>query len=185
MPLLAQVHWDVGAQVGAAQRIQTGPGAGVASPVPGPVVEAHAHVALVPMLRLGPYLSYDVSPYAPSDGVPAREIGEAGIRAKVAPPLLGGSWHLWGLLGLGYAVAYWPSHAQGPAHVAGPGIEGDYLDLPVGVGVGYRVRGPSDPVELTAELATRVGLAFFGEMYSDAPRDSIALTLSVGLSLQE
>jgi hypothetical protein len=178
----AQVHWDVGGQAGIAQRVQTGPGAGVTSPIPGPMVEANAHVAVVPMLRLGPYFVYEAAPYAPSADLPARQFGEAGMRAKLSPPILGEPWHLWALLGLGYGLAYWPSHTQGAVHSGQ--IEGNYLDLPVGMGVGYRVRGPGSPLELTAELAARVGLAFFGEMYSDAPRDSIALTLSVGVSLQ-
>ncbi len=185
-PCGAQVRWDVGAQVGAMQRFQTGAGGAPSSPFVGPVGELHAHVAVVPMLRLGPYVTHDIASYAPSAGVPARQITEAGLRAKIAPPLLGGPWHLWGILGLGYARAYWPSHEQasgGSAPV--PGIEGDFLDLPVGLGVGYHVRGPRDPWELTAELGARIGLAFLGAMYSDAPRDSFALSLSVGVSLDE
>ena len=179
----AQVHWDVGAQIGAMQRLQTGSGGSAPGPIPGPVGEAHAHVAVVPMLRLGPYLSHDISPYSPSAGVPARQITEGGFRAKIAPPILAGSWHLWAVLGLGYARAYWPSHSRGAEHVGG--VEGGILNLPVGLGVGYRMRGPRDPWELTSELGARVGLAFFGAMYSDAPRDSFALSLSVGVSLQE
>jgi hypothetical protein len=182
-PCRAQVHWDVGAQVGAMQRFQTGAGAAPSSPFVGPVGELHAHVAVVPMLRLGPYVTHDIASYVPSAGVPARQITEAGLRAKIAPPLLGGPWHLWGILGLGYARAYWPSHAERSVPV--PGIEGDFLDLPVGLGVGYRVRGPRDPWELTAELGARIGLAFLGAMYNDAPRDSFALSLSLGVSLDE
>jgi hypothetical protein len=178
----AQVHWDVGAQAGAMQRLQTGSGGDGSSPIPGPVAEVHAHVAMVPMLRLGPYFAYDISPFAPSAGVPARQITEGGLRAKVAPPLLTGSWHLWAVLGLGYARAYWPSHTAAGKSIGG--IEGDFIDLPVAVGAGYRLRGPRDPWELTAELGGRVGLAFFGAMYSDAPRDSFALSLSVGVSLE-
>jgi hypothetical protein len=180
----AQVHWDVGAQVGVMQRVQTGGSGDSPGPIPGPVGEIHAHVAVVPMLRVGPYLAHDLAPYAPSADLPARQITEGGLRAKLAPPLLSGPWHLWALLGLGYARAYWPSHTVGGGASVG-GIEGDILDLPVGVGVGYRLRGPRDPWEVTAELGGRVGLAFFGAMYSDAPRDSFALSLTLGVSLQE
>jgi hypothetical protein len=182
-PAAAQVHWDAGAQVGVVQRLETGLSAGAPGPIPGPVGELHAHVAIVPMLRVGPYVSYDISPFPPSAEVPARQIAEGGVRAKFAPPLLTGSWHLWALLGIGYAYAYLPSHGANGVSVAG--VEGTILDLPVGIGVGYRMRGPRDPWELTAELAGRVGLAFFGAMYSDAPRDSFALSLSVGVSLEE
>lgn len=165
------------------ERVQTGGPGGGGPPIPGPMGEIHAHVAIVPMLRLGPYATYDVSPYAPSDQVPARQVVEGGLRAKVSPPLLTGSWHLSGVVGLGYAYATWPSHSTG-AESFGP-LAGTFLDLPVGIGVGYRIRGPRDPWELTAELGARVGVAFFGALYSDAPRDSFALGLSVGVSLQE
>lgn len=183
----AQVHWDVGAQVGVMQRFLTGSGAATPSPIPGPVGEVHAHVAVVPMLRVGPYLAHDISPAPPSAGVPARQITEGGLRAKFAPPFLTGRWRGWALLGVGYARVYEPSHhvMEGSVDTFVDGQEGGILDLPVGVGIGYRVRGPHDPWEITAELGGRVGLAFFGSMYSGAPRDSFALSLSLGVSLDD
>jgi hypothetical protein len=178
----AQVHWDVGAQAGVLQRFQSNQPAGAPSPIPGPVGEVHAHVAVVPMLRVGPYAAYDVSPLPSSAGVPARQFVEGGLRGKLAPPLLSGPWHTWAFLGLGYAWAFLPGYTVA-GRPAG-GIDGGILDLPAGVGVGYRLRGARDPWELTAELGARVGLAFFGPLYADGPHDSFALSLSVGVSLE-
>jgi hypothetical protein len=180
----AQVHWDVGAQVGVMERVQTGAGAGAPSPTPGPVGEVHAHVALVPMVRVGPYLAHDISPV---DGAPARQITEGGLRAKLAPPLFGGPWRGWGALGLGYARAYEPAHhvVVGAVDTAVGASEGGIVDAPLALGLAYRVRGPGDPWEISAELGCRFGLAFVGAMYDAAPRDSFALSLTVGVSLDE
>jgi len=167
------VHWDAGVELGAAYRLTTGQSAGVPAPIPGPAGELHAHVALVPMVRVGGYLAFDVSPVP---GFPVREIAEAGLRAKLSPPLLSGAWRDWLFVGVGYARAF----------AAGEG--GGFLDLPVGVGIGYRLRRPW---ELFAELEGRVGLAFAGPLYDkSAPgpyegHDSFALSLCVGVSWDE
>lgn len=179
----AQLHWDVGAQAGVIQRVQTGASAGAPTPSPGPVGELHGHVAVIPMLRAGPYVAFDVAPLTGPGDPPPRSFLEGGLRAKLSPPILSGPWRIWALLGLGYAWVDWPSHEQSGTSVAG--LQGTLLDLPLGVGAGYRVRGPRDPWEITAELGARVGLAFFGPLYSDGARDSFALSLSVGVSLDE
>ena len=179
----AQLHWDVGAQAGVMQRFQTSAGSGAPTPTPGPVAELHGHVAVVPMLRAGPYVAFDAEPLTGGGGPPPRTFLEGGLRAKLSPPLLSGPWRMWALLGVGYAWVDWPRHDEGGASVAG--LQGTLLDLPLGVGAGYRVRGPHDPWEITAELGARVGLAFFGPLYSEPARDSFALSLSVGVSLEE
>jgi hypothetical protein len=136
------------------------------------------------MVRIGAYVSHDISPI---DSIPARQITEGGLRAKVAPPLLGGPWHTWAVLGVGVGHAYEPSHSvpgpSGPTTVGG--IEGGILDFPVALGLGYRVRGPRDPWEISTELGCRFGAAFFGAMYDGGPRDSFALSLTVGVTLDE
>jgi hypothetical protein len=191
-----QVHWDIGAEVGVMQRLVTDAGPGARSPGPGPVGEVHAHVALIPMLRAGPYLAHDISPVS---GMPAREMTEAGLRVKFLPPLLSAPWRAWMFVGVGYARTYTPSHH---VEVASPGTMfstdvfvagagGGILDVPVGFGLGYR---PHRPWELFAELRGGIGVLFTGSMYSDtqpfctcpvAPhggKDSFALSLSVGVS---
>ncbi len=183
----AQVHWDLGAQLGARQRLPSereGP-----APGPGPMGQLQAHVALLPMIRLGPYLTHDISP---TSGAPARQTTEAGFRVKLTPPLLAAPWRGWVFVGLGYARAYTPSHpvASGSGQV--PGAEGTALDGAFGVGIGARVRGPW---VLFAELAGRIGLLFAGAIYDRAEclclrdpyagKDLFAASLAVGLSLEQ
>ncbi|MGO9833491.1 MAG: hypothetical protein ACLP1X_04685 [Polyangiaceae bacterium] len=190
-PAAAQVRWDVGAEVGAMDRLTTGRDAIAPSPTPGPTGELQAHVALIPMVRIGGYLAFDVSPVP---GLPAREIAEGGVRVKVSPPLFSGPWRGWAFLGLGYARAYEPGHevtvpgSVPAARILVGGAGGGILDLPIGVGIGYRLRRPW---EIFAELESRIGLAFSGPLYartSDEPyggQDSFAVSLSVGVSWDE
>jgi len=170
---VAQVHWDVGAELGAMDRLATGRDATVRAPTPGPAAELHGHVALVPMVRVGAYVSEDISP---RPGIPARETTEVGLRGKLSPPLLSGPWRSWIFLGIGYARAY----------VAV--VEGGVIDLPLGAGIGYRLRRPW---QIFAELEGRVGLGFSGPLYARVEgepyegKDSFAVSLSVGVSLDE
>ncbi len=168
------------------QRIMTGAAPGAATPEPGPVGELRAHVALVPMLRLGPYLAHDI---APLSGAPAREVTEAGLRAKLTPPLLALPWRAWVFAGVGYARAYEPSHRLEGSGDFVPGQAGGSLEARAGLGLGYRL---DRTWELFAELGSRFGLLFVGSMYDRGGcvcgepyqgKDSFALSLSLGLSL--
>jgi hypothetical protein len=179
------------------QRIATGGDPGGASREPGPVAELHAHLAILPMLRVGPYLSHDIAPLA--GGPPSRQMTEAGLRAKLAPPILSAPWQTWAFLGVGYARAYEPSHTfettypdglAGPGGVV-PGQGGGLLEARVGLGLGYRVSRDWEPF---LELGGRVGLLFAGSLYERgacgcgepyAGKDSFALSLSLGLSLNQ
>jgi len=188
---LAQVHWDVGVELGVMDRLTTGRDLNAPTPTPGPTGEVHAHVALVPMVRVGAYVAEDISPLP---GLPAREITEAGLRAKVSPPLLSGPWRGWIFLGLGYAYAYAPGHeavvrgSVPPTETPVRGASGGILDVPVGVGIGYKLRRPW---QIFAELEGRVGLAFSGALYGRVEgepyggQDSFAVSLSVGVSWDE
>jgi hypothetical protein len=182
----AQVRWDAGLAGGVMQRFATGSEPAqpsVGAPTPGPVVQASAHVALVPMIRIGAYAAYDI---APIEGRPARQIAEGGFRAKVTPPLLSSPWRSWAFVGLGYARTYEPGFTASlpgsmppvQSHVAS--AVGGILDLPVGVGIGYRIR---HPWELFSELGARIGLGFFGATLTG--QDSFALSLTVGVSWDE
>jgi hypothetical protein len=171
------------------QGIRTGAQPGAVSPEPGPFAELRAHVALLPMLRLGPYVLHDI---VLQSGAPAREITEAGLRVKLSPPLLAPPWRTWVFVGLGYARAYEPSHL--PAGGTGefvPGQGGGSLDARLGVGLGYRV---DRNWELFAELGGEAGIFFTGSLYDPgacgcgepyAGKDSFALSLSLGLSLYQ
>jgi hypothetical protein len=168
------------------QRFMTGAAPGAASPEPGPVGEVRAHMALLPMLRLGPYLAHDIAPL--SGEAPARQITEAGLRAKLSPPLLALPWRTWVFVGVGYDRAYEHSHRLASGDFV-PGLAGGSLQTRVGFGLGYRL---DRTWELFAELGGRIGLLFAGSMYDSAGcscgepyqgKDSFALSLSLGLSL--
>src|SRR5258706_5883055 len=101
MPL----DWDVGAGAGVMHRVMTGSGPSAAAQGPGIAGELRAHVALVPLVRLGPYLAYGV---APPGGATERQIASAGPRARVSPPLVHRPWRPRAFAGLRYARALSP-----------------------------------------------------------------------------
>ena len=176
---VAQAHWDVGAQAGATERVAPGATPGR---TPGPSGEIHVQVAVYPMLRIGPYAAFDLSPVA---GQPDRQIYAGGLRVKVSPPWLAAPWRVWAFLGLGLAYAYTlSSPAFRSASVLMP-------ELPLGVGLGHRLHGPWD---VYAELGVRWDLAGIGGADSPpapgsglpapfAGNDLLAVSLSVGVSL--
>jgi hypothetical protein len=179
----AQVHWDVGVQAGATERLTTGHGA---APTPGPSAEIHGHIAVIPMVRVGPYAAFDLSPVPGSD---ARQVYAAGLRAKLSPPWLSAPWHAWAFLGIGFADACTSGRSTTGDASACAGSDG-ILELPAGVGVGHRLHGPW---ELYAELGARVALAH-GSIRTRASGagmpstalagdDLLAVSLSVGVSL--
>jgi hypothetical protein len=177
----AQVHWDAGAEAGVTKRFTAG-GEGAPAPGLGPSLELTGHVALLPMVRLGVYLGSDLSPAAP-DGL--RSFWDGGLHLRLSPPLVPWPWRTWLATGFGYAFAdNLGSHAPG-----------GMLEVPVGLGVGRKV---SRHAMLFVELGGRVGFGFYGRMYDRAAtetagetpgayvgKDTFALSLSVGLSLEE
>ncbi|HZU84013.1 MAG TPA: hypothetical protein VE987_13890 [Polyangiaceae bacterium] len=175
----AQVRWDASVLVGATQRLTAGDPA-APRPTPGPSAEVHAHVAVLPMIRVGAYGAFDWSP-APSS--PSRRIGAVGLRVKLTPPILPAPWRTWAFLGAGVADAFTPRDAGGDSI--------GMVELPVGVGVGYKLRGPW---ELCAELGARAVAAKFrigaapaeavgAELPPLVSDDFLAVSLSVGVSL--
>ncbi|MGH7270370.1 MAG: hypothetical protein ACREJ3_08050 [Polyangiaceae bacterium] len=182
----AQVHWDIGAEAGVTERVATGGGSNAPALLPGPTGEVHAHVAILPMLRVGPYLVHDI---APASGIPARQITASGLRAKLSPPWLAVPWRAWAFLGVGYARAYAPSSELAAGGPLIRGASGGFVDLPLGVGLGYRLTRAWEPF---VELRARFGFVFSGSMYDEARcgcggafigDDSVALSLNLGLSL--
>jgi hypothetical protein len=210
----AQVNWDVGVQGGAMKRFTTGADYGVSDPGFGPTAEAQVHLAVIPMLRVGMYVHWDLSPMS---GAGTRNFALAGFHAKFTPPLLPTPWKLY--LFAGFGGGY--THADGYTTTLGttPGVQtnqstvqassltGGLLEIPVGVGLSHKLSGPFD---VFAELGCRFGVAFFGQMYDsdntatlsvppglpagssqDSSNanftgiDSFALSLSVGVSLDE
>jgi len=182
----AQVHWDAEAQAGVVKRFTTGGGSGAPMPGFGPSLELQGHVALVPMVRLGAYLSTDLSPVS-TDGEGPRTFWEGGLHVRFSPPLVGYPWRVWLFAGFGYAYTY----------DVGTRLSGGMLDVPVGLGLGSKL---TRHTMLFAELGARFGFGFYGPMYTPGSasggsetgggpaylgNDSVALSLSVGLSLEE
>jgi hypothetical protein len=170
----AQVRWDLGVLAGAADRIASG---SAPARSPGPSGEIHAHIALYPMLRVGPYAAFDLSP---TSGLRARSVYAAGLRVKVTPPWLRAPWRAWGFLGFGGAYAYAPgARSLEAAATLVP-------ELPLGVGVGRRIRRGW---EACAELGVRWNLAGFAAAARPEPpvevfvgNDLLAVSLSVGVN---
>jgi hypothetical protein len=166
------------------------------------MAELQAHVALVPMVRIGAYIAGDL---AKIPGAGTRTFLGGGLHAKITPPLLAAPWRAWAFVGLGYSYAYATSYhttvpvmGEPPADVLFGGISGGILEIPLGFDLGYKL---APNWLLFAELGGRFGVGFFGSIYEDgatgslpnlptvvAPfmgKDSFGLALSVGVSFDK
>jgi hypothetical protein len=184
MPLslatLAQVRWDASAEVGAMTRFSSGGALGAPSAALGPSAELLAHLAVLPMLRLGGYLAYDLSPVAGA----VRSLGSAGLDARLSPPLLPVPWRVFASVGIGYGAADGPGPFEGP-RVDAPFARGGFLELPVALALAYRL---DRTWETFVEVGGKVGLWFTGSLYGEGAylgRDSFALSLSLGVNLNQ
>lgn len=205
----AQVNGDVGLSAGVMKRFTTGADQGVSDPGFGPAVQVQGHLAALPMLRVGLYLGWDLSPMP---HVGTRNFVGGGLHAKFTPPVLPSPWKTYLYAGFGgdYAVASGYTGALGPNNgamlpastpVHWGSLDGGLFEVPLGLGLAYKVSGPW---ELFAELGGRFGFGFLGNLYSSdntatatipnepvTPAanftgvDSFALNLSVGVSLSD
>jgi hypothetical protein len=173
-PAHAQVHWDASAGVGVMKRTLGGRPAGGDDAGFGPTGQLTAHVALLPLVRLGAYFGHDISPVG---GVTsARDLTFGGLRAKVMSPWPRGKLRAWLFVGFGYAGVYARSTAA-PRVFPGPpgapsvtsdatvqGAGGSFFEVPFGLGASYKFR---KPWELCAELGLRTGFGHTGSAYGD------------------
>jgi hypothetical protein len=201
----AQLRWDLGAQGGMMKRVLTNRPPGAEDAGVGPYAEIHGHVALVPLVRVGVYGSFDRSPQG---ATPARLVFSGGLRAKVTPPWPRDPWRAWLFAGIGVAFASSGSYATS-ASIAPPGgspstypvaadsASGRFLEIPVGLGASYTL---SRPLAITLEIGNRFGLAHGGDLYADgrsvnaagfgpirlepAGTDFYAISASLGLMLE-
>ena len=173
-PAAAQLHWDASAQVGAMKRELGSRPSGGRDAGFGPVAELEAHVALIPLVRLGAYVGHDISPiYGDSS---ARDLTWGGLHAKIMSPWPRGKLRAWLFTGFGYAGVYARSTAApriypGPAGVPAvssdavvQGSHGGFFDVPFGIGASYKLR---KPFELCAELGMHAGFGFRGRVYRE------------------
>lgn len=157
------VHWDLSLGGGVNKRFLTskaGDDAGF-----GPALALDGHVALFPLLRVGAYVTGELSPQG---GLPMREMLAAGARVKITPPWPRGNARIYATLGVGYVGVYAPSYVlslpspSGRVDTTVDGAGGGYLEIPVTFGVLYKVR---KPLFLFAELWARFGMGFSGSYY--------------------
>lgn len=123
----AQLRWDVGARVGAGKRY-TGQGAGGTEA--GPAAELTLHTALLPLLRVGPSVSAEVSPVY---GRPTRRHYGIGVEARLFAPLPWPKLRPFAYVGVRGVLA---RQGQNELHEAGGGA---YMAIPFGVGTSVYV----------------------------------------------
>ena len=189
----AQVRWDLGAEAGVAKRFTSGAPPGSPSPGFGPRLELQAHLALLPMVRLGLYAAEDLSPVPDRP----RSFTAGGLHLRFSPPLLPAGWRTWVFAGFGFVYG----------DDTGAHLTGQLFEVPAGLGLGRKL---TPRTLLFVELGARPAFGFYGRMYeaagpassgaagaagttSSAPEsagvslghDAVALTVSVGLSLDE
>lgn len=171
----AQVRWDASAQVGVTNRFlfnrpQGGPDAGF-----GPAFQVNGHVALLPLLRVGAYVSGDTT----SAGPASRQMLGGGARIVGLPPLGSRRFRVWVFAGFGYELVFAPSYhttltlspdestTPKPTDALVTQAGGSMYEVPFGVGMAYALR---PPFELVAELGGRVGFGYSGSVYQDPGR---------------
>jgi hypothetical protein len=171
-PAHADVHYDIGGQVGVARRIlsaQTplGDDAG-----PGPIFELRAHLALLPLVRVGAYLEHDISPISSGRYGGSRQFTAGGLHVRLLSPIPTGKLRLYLGVGVGYVGVYAPSYTSSTAYDANgnpvsnvfvQGSTGSFWEFPFVLGASYRVARHFD---LTAELGLRIGVGFGGDVYN-------------------
>jgi hypothetical protein len=180
-PATAQLHWDASAQVGATKRFLVARPPGGDDAGIGPSAQVAAHVALVPLVRIGGWLAHDISPVG--GDVAARAITSGGVRAKAMSPWPRGALRTWLFAGIGYAGVYARSYPTTVLAPAPPGegpptrvdgevlsAGGSFFEVPLGVGASYKLR---KPWELVAELGLRLGFGHTGSVYTDPGRQVV------------
>ncbi len=169
-------HWDASFDVGGATRFRKG---GDDTQGYGGLVGLKAHVALMPLLRVGAYVDHELSS---TDEPTMRQYTSVGLRLKFTPPVGSEELRAWIFAGFGYAGVYSKGYTQtvvatdpvtgvqtsatGTAFGAG----GGFAEIPVGVGGAWRFRRPW---VLNAELAARLGFSFVGSLYSGDGRPGL------------
>ncbi len=179
-PAAAQVRWDASAQVGVAKRFVFNRPHGGSDAGFGPAAQLNGHVALLPLLRVGGYLSGDMTSVGPA----TRQMVGGGARVVGIVPWRTTHVHAWLFVGFGYELVFTPSYhttlslapddssPTQPTDVLVTQAGGSMAEIPFGVGVAYALR---PPFELVAELGGRVGFGFSGSVYQDPGRAFFAV----------
>lgn len=173
-PAAAQVHWDTSAEVGLEKRFLKNRPLGAGDASLGPLFRATAHLALLPLARVGVYGMLGLSPV--SSG-PLRTQFGGGIEARLVPPLGLRTVHPFLFVGVGYMRTVTPAYdvvtSQGGFHTSP--TSGGCLDIPLGLGATYRVR---KPIEVGLVLGTRFSALCHGDSYPDNTTPTIPTTVN-------
>ncbi len=170
----AQVKGDVEFRLGVNKRFSSGVPAGAAQPSFGPSLDVMGHVALMPMVRVGAYGGYELSPQLP---YPARHLVRFGLQLRVLSPFLSRPWRMWLSVGFGPAFAFGPSDAQTVSQA------GRLFEVPVGVGFAHHLWGRW---EVTGEVLARPAFGHGGSLFEarGTGTDALGLGLAVGLQCE-
>jgi hypothetical protein len=165
----AQAHWDLGAETAIEKRfLRDLPPEGTGDAGFGPLVRVTGHVAFFPLLRVGLYGAFELSPVS---GGPLRTQVSGGLDLRLTPPLPLGlrDFRPFLFFGAGYMRTFTPGSALkiAGAEVTTKAASGGCLDVPLGLGATYRVR---KPFEIGAVLGTRFAALCSGDTYPDAPK---------------
>lgn len=163
----AQLRWDASLQAGGAGRFFSGSSqvSGLSGSV-GPLVGLEGDIALLPLLRVGAYVDYE---YADTGEPTPPSAVSFGARAKVMIPGYRSNVHWWLFTGFGGVVLDAPGYTQpvvapnADTAVVAPAM-GYFMEIPVGLGMGWRVR---KPWEVVAELQGRFGFDMSGSYFTD------------------
>ncbi len=178
-PASAQLRADAAIEGVARSRFLGARPEGGSNAGPGAGLEVTGHVALVPLVRLGVYAGAEVSPQGDAA---ARRIYTYGLSARLASPWPNGDLHAWLFTGLGYASVVAPGYEatqKTSAATAGSAVRvapagGGFLEVPLGIGVGYKLWRP---VEILAEVGGSLAFGASGSLYAARPfTDSLQQT---------
>src|SRR5580692_10071245 len=167
----AQIHGDFDLEAGAADRVVPPRAADAGGTGIGPMFELTGHVAVVPLVRAGAYVSFDLTPLG-YEGV--RDVIAAGFSGRLYSPWPAGPFRAWLGLGFGYAAGHAPPYETVSA------TSGGFFEVPLGLGSSFRL---SRSFELVGEAGTRIGFGFTGSEYNRGPATGDGTTLGVFLVL--
>ena len=127
----AQLRWDIGARVGGGKRYLGSQPRGVGNAEGGPAAELTVHTALLPLLKVGPTVSGEVSPV---NGRPTRRHVGVGLEARLFAPLPWPQLRPFAFVGIRGVLA---RQSENERHAAGGGT---YLSVPFGIGTTMALR---------------------------------------------
>ncbi len=164
----AQLHGDFGVNVGVMDRVRS---SGTGNGEFGPLAELEAHIALLPLVRVGAYVSHDIAPNSIDHA--AWQVTSGGLHIKIIAPWIRDKFRAWFFAGFGYAGVYAPSYneqfdfddGQGRRNANITGAGGSFFEVPFGIGGAWKF---AKPWELTAQLGARFDFLYSGSLYDYA-----------------